>query len=117
MTNFRILGGLLPLGDLAVSFPPDWGKLARSGLVVEFVGATISTGTPVVSLEVAVKKPVTLNTFIHFVFDKAGRTTPQGLTGALQTVEVANKIMQPQTNLTIVRGDSGGMRLPFEMPR
>jgi hypothetical protein len=31
-------------------------------------------------------------------------------------VEVANKILQPQTNLTIVRGDSGAMRLPFEMP-
>lgn len=38
MTNFRILAGLPPLGDLAVSFPPDWGKLAREGLVVEFVG-------------------------------------------------------------------------------
>jgi hypothetical protein len=82
-----------------------------------FIDATNSTGTRVASLEAAVKKPMSLNTFIHFVFDKAGRTTPQGLTGALQTVEVANKIMQPQTNLTIVRGDSGGMRLPFEMPR
>jgi hypothetical protein len=82
-----------------------------------FIDATNSTGTPVVSLEVAVKKPVTLNTFIHFVFDKAGRTTRLGLPDALQRVEVANKIMQPQTNLTIVRGDSGGMRLPFEMPR
>jgi hypothetical protein len=82
-----------------------------------FIDAANSTGARVVSLEVAVKKPVTLNTFIHFVFDKVGRTTPGGLTGALQTVDVANKIMQPQTNLTIVRGDSGGMRLPFEMPR
>jgi hypothetical protein len=82
-----------------------------------FIDATNSTGTPVASLEVAVKKPVTLNTLIHFVFDKAGRTTRLGLTDALQTVDVANKIIQPQTNLTIVRGDSGGMRLPFEMPR
>jgi hypothetical protein len=82
-----------------------------------FIDATNASGRPVVSLEVAVKKPVTLNTFIHFVFDKAGRTTRLGLTEAMQIVEVANKIMQPQTNLTIVRGDSGGMRLPFEMPR
>jgi len=90
---------------------------AKQNAKTVFINATNSTGTPVVSLEVAVKKPITLNTFIHFVFDKANRTTRLGLSDALKTVEVANKLMQPQTNLTIVRGDSGAMRLPFEMPR
>jgi hypothetical protein len=106
---------------VAEAAPTGLGRVftltAKQTAKTVFIDATNPTGARVASLEVAVKQPMTLNTFIHFVFDKAGRTTPQGLTGALQTVDVANKIMQPQTNLTIVRGDSGGMRLPFEMPR
>jgi hypothetical protein len=82
-----------------------------------FIDATNSTGRPVVSLEVAVKKPVKLNTLVHLVFDKAGRRRPQGMSGVEQTVQLANKIMQPQTNLTIDHRLTAGMHLPFEMPR
>jgi hypothetical protein len=82
-----------------------------------FVDVKNPSGATVVSLEVAVKKAVTLSTFIAFVFDKAGHTTPLGLTGALQIMEVANKILQPQTNLKMERTDSGGFRLPFELPK
>ena len=81
-----------------------------------FVDVQNSAGAPVVSLEVAVKKAVTLSTFIAFVFDKKHRTTPLGLSAGLQIMEVANKILQPQTNLKMVRTDSGGFVLPFELP-
>jgi hypothetical protein len=33
---YRILDGLPSYGPMAVSFPSDWGKLGREGLVVEF---------------------------------------------------------------------------------
>lgn len=39
MKSFRTLPGLPPYGPPAVAFPDTWGRVAREGLVVEFVAA------------------------------------------------------------------------------
>jgi hypothetical protein len=36
MTNFRILPGLPPYGEMPRAFPAEWGRLGREGLVVAF---------------------------------------------------------------------------------
>jgi hypothetical protein len=36
MTTFSQLAGLPPYGDLAITFPADWARFGREGLVVQF---------------------------------------------------------------------------------
>ena len=36
MVTAKILSGLPPYGPLATTFPSEWGRLAREGIVVEF---------------------------------------------------------------------------------
>jgi hypothetical protein len=37
MDRYRVLEGLPPYGPRARPFPPEWGRLGREGLVVEFM--------------------------------------------------------------------------------
>jgi hypothetical protein len=37
VTEFSLLAGLPPYGDLPRAFPPEWGRLGREGVVVRFV--------------------------------------------------------------------------------
>jgi hypothetical protein len=68
------------------------------------------------TLEITVKAPKKLATFIHFVFDKSGRSSNKGLTEAVQAMEVTNKLFVPQANVLLFRRDSGGFHLPFDLP-
>jgi hypothetical protein len=76
-----------------------------------------TTGGVRATLEITVKEQKHLATFIHFVFDKSHRATARGLYEAVQVMEVANKILQPQVNVKMWRRDSGGFSLPFDMAR
>ncbi len=40
MPSFRICAGLPSSGPLAISFPTEWGRLGREGLVVEFTDSS-----------------------------------------------------------------------------
>ena len=75
-----------------------------------------STGAAQATLEITVKAQKKLNTFIHFVFDKKGNSSIKGLTEALQMMNLANKLLS-QANVVMVRRDSGGFTLPFDMER
>lgn len=68
------------------------------------------------TLEITVKGPKRLATFIHFVFDKSRRSSNKGLTEALHAIDVANKLLIPQVNVLMNRRDSGGIVLPFDLP-
>lgn len=39
MTDFSLLPGLPPYGGLARSFPPEWSRFGREGVVVQFIRA------------------------------------------------------------------------------
>jgi hypothetical protein len=75
-----------------------------------------ATGSDQATLEVTVKAQKKVSTFVHFVFDKSGRTTNKGLTEATQIIEVVNKLLGPQANVSMFRRDSGGFTLPFDLP-
>jgi hypothetical protein len=39
MERYRVLEGLPPYGPMATPIPPEWGRLGRQGLVVEFAAS------------------------------------------------------------------------------
>ena len=82
-----------------------------------FLDAQDGTGRVVASLEITVKAKVTMSTFVHFVFDRGGRSPSVGLDQALHMIEVANKLYLPQANIELVKRDSGPVRLPFNLER
>jgi hypothetical protein len=73
-----------------------------------------STGAAQATLEITVKAPKKLSTFVHFVFDKSRRATKRGLTEAMEVIRVANAILA-QANVIMVKRDSGGVDLPFDL--
>ena len=87
----------------------------RSGTVP--LEAQDASGRPQATLEISVKRRRTISTFIHFVFDKSGRSTKLGLSDALQMMDVVNKLLLPQANVMLSRRDSGGVNLPYEMEK
>jgi hypothetical protein len=74
-------------------------------------------GLPQASLKITVKKEVTLSTFVHFVFEKSGRTTSWDLGRAKQMIESVNNILHYQANVQLVYRNSGAVHLPFDLPR
>lgn len=96
-------------------------ELPRTAAGRPIVITGISTGTVRLdagqaTLEITVKAPKMLATFIHFVFDKSRRSSNKGLKEAMQAIEVANKLLVPQVNVIMSRRDSGGFYLPFDLP-
>jgi hypothetical protein len=77
---------------------------------------TVRLGAGQATLEITVKAPKRLATFIHFVFDKSRRSSNKGLTQAMHEIDMANKLLVPQVNVMMFRRDSGGFYLPFDLP-
>jgi hypothetical protein len=76
-----------------------------------------SSGVTQASLEITIKAQLRLATFIGFIFDTKVFKAVRGLTSALHDMDVANRIMLPQTNVVMFRKDSGAVNVPFEIPR
>jgi hypothetical protein len=82
-----------------------------------FLEAKDANGRVQAALEVTVKEKQTYSAFVHFVFDKSGRSAAAGLSEAEHMIDVANKIYLPQANIELSRRDSGPCRLPFDLPQ
>jgi hypothetical protein len=76
-----------------------------------------ASGQVQASLEITVKEQVQLTTFVHFVFDKGGRTTNWDLGRARQMIDGVNNILRYQVNVQLVYRNSGAVHLPFDLPR
>ena len=90
-----------------------------AGRMISITGTqpgTVLLGAGQAALEITVKAPKRLATFIHFVFDKSRRCSNKGIAEALHAIDVANKLLIPQVNVQMNRRDSGGFYLPFDLP-
>jgi hypothetical protein len=82
-----------------------------------FLEARNATGQMQASLEITVKARMVLRTFVHFIFEKNGRSGAAGLEVAEHMIEVANKLYLPQANIELLRSGSGPCQLPFNLDK
>jgi len=106
--------------NLAKTGTVKFTELPRTaaGRPIEITGmspGTVRLSAGLATLDITVKAPKRLATFIHFVFDKSRRSSNKGLTDVLQAIEFANKLLIPQVNVLMFRRDSGGINLPFDL--